>query len=302
MDWRTVYIDNRATKYYVSENGMIRSLVHNILLQPCLDTDEYPQVGIYIDGKRFNRKVHRLVAEAFIPNPDGKPEINHKDGNKLNNNVSNLEWCTNQENIDHAIRTGLRESLDATCGSYHVYDPEVIHKICKLLEEDILKQKEIANLLGVPKGLVSVIKCRKNWKEISSQYNIKPVGNGELRAGSIYSNEQVHQVCKLLEENKLKLDEIAKQTGTSKSLVAGIKGKRIWTEISSGYNIPIPDRCHHRSIAKYSDEIIHQVCKLLESKEYSMVDISKKTGVDYSTVSNIKYKHVYMAISNQYNI
>lgn len=67
----------------------------------------YARVALYKDGKAWSKSVHRLVAEAFLPNPENKPQVNHKDGNKLNNNVDNLEWVTGSENIQHALRTGL---------------------------------------------------------------------------------------------------------------------------------------------------------------------------------------------------
>ena len=66
-------------------------------------------VGLAKDGKKEEFKVHRLVAMAFIANPENKPSINHKDGNPLNNSVDNLEWCTQKENIAHAIETGLKK-------------------------------------------------------------------------------------------------------------------------------------------------------------------------------------------------
>ena len=70
--------------------------------------DGYCRVDLYDGfGNQSIKRVHRLVAEAFIPNPENKPQVNHIDGNKRNNDVTNLEWVTGSENMIHAYRTGL---------------------------------------------------------------------------------------------------------------------------------------------------------------------------------------------------
>ena len=67
----------------------------------------YLDVGLHKEGKYKRCRVHRLVAEAFIDNPENKPEVNHDDGDKTNNHVRNLYWATRKENMDHAVATGL---------------------------------------------------------------------------------------------------------------------------------------------------------------------------------------------------
>ena len=99
-------------EYEVSNLGRVRSMkryygmVGRIMPQTIQRTG-YSAVTLWMNNKAYCRKVHRLVIEAFTPNPDSLPCINHIDGNKLNNHVNNLEWCTYQHNMQHAVRTGL---------------------------------------------------------------------------------------------------------------------------------------------------------------------------------------------------
>lgn len=95
--------------YQVSSNGNVRSLKYGKerILKPFSNGTGYLSVDLCCECIEDYRRIHRLVAEAFIPNPNNLPFINHKDGIKTNNVVSNLEWCTPSENVKHAYKTGL---------------------------------------------------------------------------------------------------------------------------------------------------------------------------------------------------
>lgn len=73
-------------------------------------TSQYPQVSLWYHKRESKVSVHRIIAEVFVPNPDGKPEVNHMDGDKTNPHPSNLEWVTAKENTAHALRLGLKNS------------------------------------------------------------------------------------------------------------------------------------------------------------------------------------------------
>lgn len=114
------------------------------------------------DGQIYSQRINRLVALAFIPNPNNLPEVNHIDGNKNNNHVSNLEWSTTYDNLKHARTLGLKPSA--------ISDNQ-IHIACDLLNQG-LPITEIANNLNVSYYSVANLK-RGTHTEIVQQYNIE---------------------------------------------------------------------------------------------------------------------------------
>jgi hypothetical protein len=143
-------IDKRTKKYkklkicYSSSNG-------------------YPSVHVFYKGKRQNVPIHRLIAETFIKNTNNYPCVNHKDGNKLNNLVDNLEWCTHSQNHIHAIENGLRKTGVNAYNSK--FNKEDILQIKKLFIDKVSMQK-IAKLYNVNYRTIWQIKNEKSYKTI----------------------------------------------------------------------------------------------------------------------------------------
>jgi hypothetical protein len=126
-------------KYEVNEYGDVRNVKTGKLLKSFVNHRGYLRINL--NGK--SKFIHRLIAEYFIPNPDNKPQINHINGNKLDNRIENLEWTTNSENMLHAYKTGLRK----------------VYKINQYTKNGIfLRQydnaEEASELTGVHKGSI----------------------------------------------------------------------------------------------------------------------------------------------------
>lgn len=108
------------SSYYITPCGKVYSTLGTKLklLKPGIKSAGYRFVGLTNDlNERKYEMVHRLVANQFIPNPENKPTVNHKNGNKADNHVENLEWCTFSENSIHAIESGLAHSGLKSCKS-----------------------------------------------------------------------------------------------------------------------------------------------------------------------------------------
>lgn len=120
----------------------------------------YENVGLWAKGVNKTIRVHRAVALAFIPNPENKPDINHIDGNKINNHVSNLEWCTKKENNQHSRRLGLQKTLYGERTSAAKLSNVQVLAIKDAISKGF-KNKQIASYFRVDPSTISHIKIGK---------------------------------------------------------------------------------------------------------------------------------------------
>lgn len=144
--------------YWVSNLGRVKNSKGRIL-KGGFNTKGYPHVCVKLEGVQSTYKVHRLVAMAFIPNPDNLPQVNHIDGDKTNNAVSNLEWCDNGHNQRHKLATGLYVPPKGNDSYVNKLTEEQVIEIYK----SNLTQKELSEIYGVSRSTIGHIKLGLNW-------------------------------------------------------------------------------------------------------------------------------------------
>lgn len=193
--------------YQISNTGKVRNKNTNLLLKPQYNKKGYMYVYlVYSHTGRVKWYIHRLVAYHFIPNPEHKPQVNHKDGNPQNNNVENLEWCTNKENQDHAVLNSLHYQGES-------------HKDHKFTEENIKILPELVSigfsviqlnaLTGVAKINIEKVIKGKTWRQLGLQFN-------EVRKAKphdkykIYMNKDLYINCVRFWGNTVLNEMIAK--------------------------------------------------------------------------------------------
>ena len=172
--WKPV---NGFSKYYISNKGRIFSEYRNKLITPVIRKDGYVIITMNKDRKQYNKFVHRLVAEAFIPNFLHYKQVNHKDENKTNNHVENLEWCTSKYNINYGkmAKERIKNTIEKTRREVFAYYADTMEKIGFFKSE-----KEAGIFLNVPFKVVSDI-CRGTKRRYKNYYF--RFANGERTGG-----------------------------------------------------------------------------------------------------------------------
>ena len=169
-EWRD--IKGYEGLYQVSNYGRIKSIKNNIkILNRSLDNYGYDKRTLSKYGKAKTFHTHRLVAEAFIPNLDNKPCVNHIDGNKLNNRVDNLEWCTASENLKHAYRTNLRtNNFKGKFGKNNIHSKKIyqISKVDNKIINCFYGAREAQRITGIKSN--SITMCCKNQRKTAGSY------------------------------------------------------------------------------------------------------------------------------------
>lgn len=228
--------------YYISTKGRVWSLKINGggLMSTPLSQRGYPHVNLsVVYGDPVRVPVHRVEMIVFncIPGYE-QLEVNHIDGNKSNNDITNLEWVTPSQNLIHAYNNGLKLKGELHPMANHT--EYQIRKICEGLEQR-LPLKECAVLAGMEPNVtsekfVSDIKHKITWSEISDQYDIPKGRNNQL-----FGDDEIHKICELLELG-LSDEEIVNQIRPEldkskyKNVMRTIRHRTRFQRISDNYN------------------------------------------------------------------
>ena len=237
-EWKII---NGFEDYEVSNHGQVRKIRGHSsgkIMSPKKKKNGYLEIGLRKNKKRDFKYIHILVLEAFKPNKDlTKTECNHLDGNKENNYVGNLEWCTHKENIKHAIEIGLMIPIKGKDHPNSKSTENDIIEIQKMLSSNDYKngritQTDIADKFGIAQQTVSKINNNKSWKHLKTDHKpVRVISVGEKNSKVTLTDKKVIKIRKLSNEGILTQKDIAKMFGVDQTTISNIKRGKTWKHV-----------------------------------------------------------------------
>ena len=202
--------------YYITEEGKVLSSMSGQLKELKQRRTNHGYKDIKIQGKNY--RIHRLVAQAFIPNPENLPQVNHKDTNKANNHVSNLEWCDNSYNQKHAWDNGLQPKRHAiNC----VFTQEQANAIRTEYLNINTSQRQLAAKYGVAKTTIADL---LNGKYYNLDKIIKPLVKN--KSEKRLTQEQADEIRKLYHDKQLSCNKLGNMFGVDHKTIRKIIDKK----------------------------------------------------------------------------
>jgi len=221
--------------YFVTEDGRVFSEARGELKERKLgvDTSGYKRISVVLkNGSSKRVLVHRMVAEAYVDNPNNHHYVNHKDGNKLNNHYKNLEWCTSSDNQKHAYKTSLKQ-----------YPKGQLNGRNRLSEQDVLniywelyngaRNIDVRNKYDIGCGTLTCIKNKRNWNYLLKDLPDIPI---KPRAKKL-SDRTIRWVCERLKDGwtAYEISDAASNKNLTPDRVWDIRARKSYKHISKDY-------------------------------------------------------------------
>ena len=219
--------------YEVSNLGNVRNTVTGKLLKGRMNRKGYLTVVLYLDGKTKHQAVHRLVAQAFIPNPRNKPQVNHINGEeKANNRVDNLEWATGHENIQHSFNNGLHKPRRGSSSNKAKLTEDQVICIKQKLSKGV-SQYDLASEYKVSRGAIRDISTGKSWAHVlvaGFTAGVKDL-TGENNSKAVLNADKVREIRKIYATGEYSSRKLAAMFGVSKPTILNIINGKTWSHV-----------------------------------------------------------------------
>lgn len=266
--------------YKVSEDGRVFSIRADRELTLDSDKDGYQLTTLSLRGITRRFRVHRLVASAFLDNPNGYAIVNHKDGIKYNNVVSNLEWCTHLHNNLHALSTGLKVQPKGE-DSFH---SKLTNNSADEIKEDILSGMRydiIAEKHDISPSTISMINTGKRWGDTPIKTERTALKGSENPASKL-TEKEVKEIFECLKRGEQQID-VAKKFSVVKGLISDIARRVVWTHVETDY-VYAPKK------AKLSEGDIAKIAEYAKDKTYTRKEMGVMFGVSKALIDKVLRK------------